>query len=553
MLGDSESVDSSRTVGLHRVFHVVVMTGCQARDDGRTWGRWHGGVAARRGGRPQCRTQMAGTGTLECKGVDVEAVIAGTPTSCKVAVEISNFSSRMLHAPVWYMESGTVEYSIPSEIFPNEKRACGFRKMKTGFFGCTGILIYRIKDSDKCLCLMFSNPFTMAFSRQFAISLQNWVPENTPARLYDEMMKRDSKNEGTTFVKSMARGSDLTAECSSTALKVKAKMLDESASIVWLKVMDLPVQAPQPAINSNDRFATRRLVDAETPLVFSSVLISLAQAVYPKMDKDSLDTLVLDHMLGLARDLDRVLPASDEDDLTSLKVARCLQAYLHIKRHLTVVACMGRHQQAGTVLARASAADDVVGTDPVKMVAAAEQGESYDDAWLDALCAESADLSEVQRSAWLPQSAPAPQVVSVALYSLRVFVLPPAIAVWSTRSSRASSAVQVASIALDARPASFSSAATASWAARSSRSPSATRVAPVASDSRHFPSSSAAISVSTLQQSQPLGSVVMPGLTARALAGLGAGSQVSRVIAVAIAACGPDGLERSPRCSWCLP
>ncbi|CAN0354947.1 unnamed protein product [Lampetra planeri] len=151
------------------------------------------------------------------------------------------------------------------------------------------------------------------------------------------------------------------------------------------------------------RFATRRLVDAETPLVFSSVLISLAQAVYPKMDKDSLDTLVLDHMLGLARDLDRVLPASDEDDLTSLKVARCLQAHLHIKRHLTVVACMGRHQQveegreAGTVLARASAADDVVGTDPVKMVAAAEQGESYDDAWLDALCAESADLSEVQR------------------------------------------------------------------------------------------------------------------------------------------------------------
>ncbi|XP_032832135.1 uncharacterized protein LOC116955226 [Petromyzon marinus] len=200
---------------------------------------------------------MAGTGTnppIDCKGVDVEAVIAGTPTSCKVAVEISNFSGRTLHAPVWYLESGTVEYSIPSEIFPNEKRACGFRKVKTGFFGCTGLLIYRIKDSDKCLCLMFSNPFTMAFSRQFAISLQNWVPENTPARLYDEMMKRDLKNARTTFVKSMARGSDLTAECSSTALKVKAKMLDESSSIVWLEVMDLPVQAPQAAINSNDRF-----------------------------------------------------------------------------------------------------------------------------------------------------------------------------------------------------------------------------------------------------------------------------------------------------------
>ncbi|XP_078474723.1 uncharacterized protein LOC144735990 [Lampetra planeri] len=200
---------------------------------------------------------MAGTGTkppLESKGVDVEAVIAGTPTSCKVAVEISNFSGRTLHAPVWYLVSGTMEYSIPSEIFPHEKRACGFRKAKAGFFGCTGILIYRIKDSDKCLCLMFSNPFTVAYSREFAISLQDWVPQNTPEMLYEEMMKRNQKNEGTTFVKSMARGSDLTAQCSSTALKVKAKMLDDWASIVWLEVMDLPVQAPQSPINSNNRF-----------------------------------------------------------------------------------------------------------------------------------------------------------------------------------------------------------------------------------------------------------------------------------------------------------
>ncbi|CAN0341344.1 unnamed protein product [Lampetra planeri] len=33
-------------------------------------------------------------------GVNVEAVIAGTPTACKVAVEISNYSSRTLHAPM---------------------------------------------------------------------------------------------------------------------------------------------------------------------------------------------------------------------------------------------------------------------------------------------------------------------------------------------------------------------------------------------------------------------------------------------------------------------
>ncbi|CAM9635041.1 unnamed protein product [Lampetra planeri] len=61
-------------------------------------------------------------------------------------------------------------------------------------------------------------------------------------------------------------------------------------------------------------------------------------AAYPKMDKDGLDALVLDRMLGLTQDLDVVLPASDEDDLTSMKVARCLQPHLNIKRRSIVVA-----------------------------------------------------------------------------------------------------------------------------------------------------------------------------------------------------------------------
>ncbi|CAM9522566.1 unnamed protein product [Lampetra planeri] len=65
----------------------------------------------------------------------------------------------------------------------------------------------------------------------------------------------------------------------------------------------------------------------------------LAQA--SEMDKDGLDALVLDRMLGLARDLDIVLPASDEDDLTLLKVTRCLQAHLNIKRRSMVAGCMG--------------------------------------------------------------------------------------------------------------------------------------------------------------------------------------------------------------------
>ncbi|CAM9568964.1 unnamed protein product [Lampetra planeri] len=47
---------------------------------------------------------------------------------------------------------------------------------------------------------------------------------------------------------------------------------------------------------------------ASLPLA-NCTLISLAQAAYPKMDKDGLDALVLDRMLGLAQELDVVLPA----------------------------------------------------------------------------------------------------------------------------------------------------------------------------------------------------------------------------------------------------
>ncbi|XP_078474036.1 uncharacterized protein LOC144735511 [Lampetra planeri] len=190
---------------------------------------------------------MARTGTnppLEYRGVNVEAVIAGTPTACKVAVEISNSSSRTLHAPICYMESGAVEYSLPTDILPNEKRACGFRKQRVGLYGCTGVFIYRIKDSDKCLCLMFNNPYSAFYKREFAISVQNWMPQNTPAQLYEEMMNRNHKNEGTTFCRSMAQASDASVTCPSAMLSVNAKMLNDSESIVWLNVTDQSAQNP---------------------------------------------------------------------------------------------------------------------------------------------------------------------------------------------------------------------------------------------------------------------------------------------------------------------
>ncbi|CAM9289074.1 unnamed protein product [Lampetra fluviatilis] len=62
---------------------------------------------------------------------------------------------------------------------------------------------------------------------------------------------------------------------------------------------------------------------------------------YPRMDKEGLDALVLDRMLGLAQELDVALPTTDDDDLTSLRVARSTQTHLIGKRRAKVVACAG--------------------------------------------------------------------------------------------------------------------------------------------------------------------------------------------------------------------
>ncbi|CAM9393159.1 unnamed protein product [Lampetra planeri] len=59
------------------------------------------------------------------------------------------------------------------------------------------------------------------------------------------------------------------------------------------------------------------------------------------MDQVGQDSLILKKMLLLAQELQVVLPAMEDDGLTSLQVARCLEAHLNICRHSGVVASMG--------------------------------------------------------------------------------------------------------------------------------------------------------------------------------------------------------------------
>ncbi|CAM9860251.1 unnamed protein product [Lampetra planeri] len=78
------------------------------------------------------------------------------------------------------------------------------------------------------------------------------------------------------------------------------------------------------------------------PLAFHSALLALAKAAFPRMDHDGIDALDLERLLSLAKDLNTILPAVDDDDLSSLKVTKCIQAPQLLQRHRGLVACTVR-------------------------------------------------------------------------------------------------------------------------------------------------------------------------------------------------------------------
>ncbi|CAN0023170.1 unnamed protein product [Lampetra planeri] len=83
-----------------------------------------------------------------------------------------------------------------------------------------------------------------------------------------------------------------------------------------------------PPSNKCQKFTTRRRGEAKRPLAFRSVLMALAKSAYPGIDHVGRDSPVLERMLLLAQELKIVIPATE--DLSSLKVARCLQAHFNI-------------------------------------------------------------------------------------------------------------------------------------------------------------------------------------------------------------------------------
>ncbi|XP_075921161.1 uncharacterized protein LOC116939519 [Petromyzon marinus] len=63
--------------------------------------------------------------------------------------------------------------------------------------------------------------------------------------------------------------------------------------------------------------------------------------------EDGLDSLVLEKLLALAQELHIILPATEDSNLSSLQIARCLQAHLHLQRRAGVAARTGPSEAPG--------------------------------------------------------------------------------------------------------------------------------------------------------------------------------------------------------------
>ncbi|CAM9642246.1 unnamed protein product [Lampetra planeri] len=119
-----------------------------------------------------------------------------------------------------------------------------------------------------------------------------------------------------------------------------------------------------PPSSVHNRFAEHQRGETEMPLAFRSALLSLPQAAFPKMEPAGIDSLVLERLLGLAKELNVTLPASEEDDPSSLVIARCIQTHLGLKRHKGLVTCA----------APASGREELEEDEPAPLCAAVDGG-----------------------------------------------------------------------------------------------------------------------------------------------------------------------------------
>ncbi|CAM9863187.1 unnamed protein product [Lampetra fluviatilis] len=87
------------------------------------------------------------------------------------------------------------------------------------------------------------------------------------------------------------------------------------------------------------------ITESERPLSTTSSALTLELgaivAAYPNMDRAALDSLALERLLSLARELGVVLSIAEEVNLSSLKVAQGIQAHLCLRQWPSMAAGTG--------------------------------------------------------------------------------------------------------------------------------------------------------------------------------------------------------------------
>ncbi|XP_075919984.1 uncharacterized protein LOC142922927 [Petromyzon marinus] len=101
-----------------------------------------------------------------------------------------------------------------------------------------------------------------------------------------------------------------------------------------------------PPSDVRSRFYDRRRRPKESPLAFRTALLAMARAGYPRMDDETIDAIVLQKMLELARELRIVIQAVDDDSMCSLRAARCIHAHLLLHTESTIAASASTSEPA---------------------------------------------------------------------------------------------------------------------------------------------------------------------------------------------------------------
>nr|XP_032834286.1 uncharacterized protein LOC116956628 isoform X2 [Petromyzon marinus] len=173
-----------------------------------------------------------------------EATIAnllhGVCTRVAVVVDISNISHRVIEKPWTYMENGAVEEAAAPSVPVGGRMLCCFRKRCYSFYGCFGILSYRIAGSSKRLHLVFSNPF-FVHSIQLSMKIEEYgVDKEWLAGTLHVMYKSASEGRRSQFCKIFAGYNEAIVVDHDLRLQVTASIENKCRCVIRVALSSLP-------------------------------------------------------------------------------------------------------------------------------------------------------------------------------------------------------------------------------------------------------------------------------------------------------------------------